>query len=69
VVSVEFDEIIDMYRKLNKRNKFFVEILSYLFVASQTENKSNIKISKSRVCNTDGRKKSIRYEIEVPVYD
>jgi len=69
VVGVGFDEIIDMYRKLNKGNKLFVEILFYLFVASQTENKSNIKISKSRVCNAKGRKKSTRYEIEVPVND
>lgn len=69
MVGVGFDEIIDTYRKLNKGNKFFVEILFYLFVASQTENKSNIKISKSRVCNTKDRKKSTRYEIEVPVND
>ncbi|WP_303220182.1 hypothetical protein [Enterococcus asini] len=62
------NEILANYRKLNPKNKIFAEILIYAFIAFQSQNKTGIEITKSKSKTING-KRTLKYEIEVPLDD
>lgn len=62
------DEILANYRILNPKNKIYAEILIYAFIAFQSKNKTGIEITKSKSKTING-KRTLKYEIEVPLDD
>lgn len=62
------DEILEKYKGLKQSERVFAELLIYSYIAFDTGNKSEIKISKGEMKKLNGDT-VIKYEIEVPIYD
>lgn len=62
------DEILENYRKLKPKKKIFAEILIYAFIAFESKNETGVEITKSRSKTING-KRTLKYEIEVPLDD